>query len=151
MNLQLSRPPAPAVPVRGRLSAPQPVAAVLADRLDDVAVAETAARIAASRGVPLLLIAVLPPAPVPGTRARPDDPEARAVLARVLPRVPRHHAAHIPAVYRRPHGRGTRLGAAAGVLALASHHHAPLVVASRTGPAGLDAFSLIEAAAIRGG
>lgn len=44
-----------------------------------------------------------------------------------------------------------RLRAAGEVLALAARHHSPLVVASSRGPAGLDAHSLIEASAVRGG
>ncbi|MEV4919213.1 universal stress protein [Streptomyces tirandamycinicus] len=125
--------------------------AVLTDRLDDVAVADAAARMAAALGGPLLLVTVLPYSPAPGPGAGPDGAEARAVLGRVLPCVGRARVGYIPAVHRGPDARGGRLRAATGLLALAARHHSPVVLASRGGPAGLDARTLIEAAAIRGG
>ncbi|QOV47397.1 universal stress protein [Streptomyces chromofuscus] len=120
---------------------------MLTDRLDDLTVADTAARLAASRGEPLLLVAVLPPSPSPAPDAGAEGP---AVLGRVLPRLVRYRTGYIPAVYRRPGAQGSRLGAATDLLRLAAMHHSPLVVASRCGPPGLDACTLIEAAAIRG-
>ncbi|MGR3939534.1 universal stress protein [Streptomyces sp. BRA346] len=134
---------------RGRASLPLSVTAVLTDRLDDVAVADTAARLAVRHGFPLLLVAVLPPSPWP--TPRPDGPAARAVLARVLPRVGRRRLGYIPVAYQPPVQRGSRLRAATGLLDLAARHRSAVVVASRDGPPGLDADTLGEAAAIRGG
>ncbi|WP_245990808.1 universal stress protein [Streptomyces spongiicola] len=125
--------------------------AVLTDRLDDVAVADAAARMAAAHGVPLLLVAVLPYSPAPERDARPDGAAARAVLGRVLPCIGRARVGYIPAVHPGPDAPGGRLRAATGLLVLAARHHSPVVLASRNGPAGLDARSLIEAAALRGG
>ncbi|MFC4493514.1 hypothetical protein ACFPA8_05125 [Streptomyces ovatisporus] len=50
----------PAAPRPARAGLAQPVAAVLTDRMDDVAVAEAAARLALARRGPLLLIVVMP-------------------------------------------------------------------------------------------
>ncbi|MGV4889483.1 hypothetical protein DKG34_25520 [Streptomyces sp. NWU49] len=78
---------------------------------------------------------------------------ARMFLARFLHR-PRHAGTGcIPVAHRTPADTSgqPRLRAAGGVLALAARHHSPLVVASSRGPAGLDAHSLIEASALRGG
>ncbi|GAA3388002.1 universal stress protein [Streptomyces roseoviridis] len=127
----------------------QPVAAVLTDRLDDVAVAEAAARMALARRVPLLLIAVMPPHV--RRSAGPASAPVRAVLARVMPKVGPHPTGRIPEVFHLPVGRGSRLAAAKELLALAGRHRAPDVLASRHGPHGIDAHTLIEAAALRGG
>ncbi|MGW9499255.1 universal stress protein [Streptomyces prasinus] len=137
-----------ASPGRSRLRFP--VAAVLADRLDDTAVADVAVRLAAARGVPLLLIAVLPPLP-PRAVPRPDGAAARAVLGRALPQVVRAALACRPAVYHRPARRDGRLGEAKGLLDVAVAHGCSLLVVSRSGPAGLDACTVMQAAAIRGG
>lgn len=75
----------------------------------------------------------------------------RAVLARVTPKVGPLHLGYIPEVFHLPPGRSSRLAAAQELLALASRHRAPDVVAALRGPQGLDAFALIEAAAVRGG
>ncbi|MFD6230856.1 universal stress protein [Streptomyces sp. NPDC060232] len=128
----------------------QPVAAVLTDRIDDVAVAEAAARMAVARRVPLLLIAVMPPH-VRRPSLGPASASVRAVLARVMPKVGPHATGYIPEVFHLPPGRGTRLAAAKELLALARRHRAPDVMAARSGPHGLDAHALIEAAALRGG
>ncbi|MFE0512864.1 hypothetical protein [Streptomyces sp. NPDC058964] len=74
-------------------------------------------------------------------------------LARVLPRLRAAGVGYIPVAHRVPAESGgqPRLRDADGVLALAARHHSPLVVASSRGPAGLDAHSLIEASAVRGG
>ncbi|MFD3919102.1 universal stress protein [Streptomyces sp. NPDC058595] len=142
-------------PVRGSVHRParaglvQPVAAVLTDRIDDVAVAEAAARIALARRVPLLLIAVMPPHV--RRSAGPASASVRAVLPRVMPKIGPHATGYIPEVFHLPVGQGSRLAAAKELLALVGRHRAPDVVASRRGPQGLDAFSLIEAAALRGG
>ncbi|MGA5096726.1 universal stress protein [Streptomyces lavendulocolor] len=137
-------------PRLARAALVRPVAAVLTDRADDVAVAETAARMAASRRVPLLLIVVLPPH-VGRSSTGPHSASVRAVLARVMPRIGRLHLGHIPEVFRPPARDGSRLAAAGRLLTLATRHRAPDVVAARRGPDGLDAFTLIEAAALRGG
>ncbi|MEW9512299.1 universal stress protein [Streptomyces bacillaris] len=99
----------------------QPVAAVLTDRLDDIAVAEAAARMALIRRVPLLLIAVMPPH-VRRSPLGPACPSVRAVLARVMPRVGPHATGYIPEVFHLPAGNGSRLAAAKKLLALASRH-----------------------------
>ncbi|MFJ5829536.1 universal stress protein [Streptomyces sp. NPDC093089] len=128
----------------------QPVAAVLTDRLNDVAVAEAAARMALARRVPLLLIAVMPPH-VRRSSLGPASASVRAVLARVMPKVGPHATGYIPEVFHLPAGNGSRLATAKQLLALVSRHRAPDVVAARRGPHGLDAHTLIEAAALRGG
>ncbi|MEU4265876.1 universal stress protein [Streptomyces argenteolus] len=128
----------------------QPVAAVLTDRIDDVAVAEAAARMALARRVPLLLIAVMPPR-VRLSSLGPASASVRAVLARVIPKVGPHATGYIPEVFHLPPGRGSRLAVAKELLALAGRHRTPDVVAARRGPRGLDAHALIEAAALRGG
>ncbi|MCF6521658.1 universal stress protein [Streptomyces sp. JJ36] len=129
---------------------PQPVAAVLTDRTDDVAVAQAAARSALLRQAPLLLIAVLPHAR-PGRRPAPSAPEVRAVLGRVLPGVEPLGLGHIPAVFTPVTRRASRLAAPWLLLDLASRHRAPQVFAARHSPYGLDAHALIEAASHRGG
>ncbi|MGW3406414.1 universal stress protein [Streptomyces zhihengii] len=126
------------------------MAAVLTDRIDDVAVAEAAARLALARRGPLLLIAVMPPH-IRRSPLGPASSPVRAVLARVIPKVGPHATGHIPEVFHLPAGRGSRLAAAKELLALASRHRAPDVVAACRGPYGLDAHALIEAAALRGG
>ncbi|MFG3308633.1 universal stress protein [Streptomyces wuyuanensis] len=146
MNRSLSPSPLRNTPRPVRAGLVQPVAAVLTDRADDVAVAEAAARIALARSVPLLLIAVMPP-PMRLSSLAP----AGAVLARVMPKVGPLRVGYIPEVFHLPPESGGRLAAAKELLALASRHRAPEVVASRRGPEGLDAFALIEAAALRGG
>ncbi|MDQ0962647.1 hypothetical protein QFZ66_006525 [Streptomyces sp. B4I13] len=129
-----------------------PVAAVLADRLDDTAVVDAAVRLAASRGAPLLLIAVLPPPPPRTKTVRPDSMAVRAVVGRALPRLARAGIAHRSAVHHRPAVRGGgRLHAAKALLDTAVLNGCSLLVASRSGPAGLDACTVMEAAAIRGG
>ncbi len=138
-------------PGPGRSRPRFPVAAVLADRLDDVPVVEAAIRLADARDGPLLLIAVLPPL-IPGAVARPPDSAAvRAVAGRALPRVARAGIAHTSAVYHRPAGRAGRLGAAKGLLDVAVAYGCSVLVVSLSGPAGLDACTVMDAAAIRGG
>ncbi|WP_431782853.1 universal stress protein [Streptomyces chumphonensis] len=146
MNPSLAPHPAPPP---GRTSLPRPGAAVLTDHPEDVRVVHHAARTAAARGVPLLLISVLPPAPPNPV----SDLDALAVLSRVLPTVGRARIGYIPAVYRPPEadGRPERgLRAATGLLELATRHHAPLVHASCANPGGVDAHTLIAATAARG-
>ncbi|MEU2165823.1 universal stress protein [Streptomyces chengbuensis] len=126
------------------------MAAVLTDRVDDVAVAEAAARIALARRVPLLLIAVMPPH-LRRSGLGPAAAPVQAVLGRVMPRVGPLRVGYIPEVFHLPAQNGSRLTAAKELLALVTLHRAPEVVASRRGPEGLDAFALIEAAALRGG
>lgn len=142
--------PTPAAPpvARRRL----PVAAVLADRLDDTAVVDAAVRLATARGAPLLLIAVMPPPPPRAGAVPPDSMAARAVLGRALPRLARAGIACEAAVHHRPavHGGG-RLHAAKALLDAAVLHDCSLLVVSRSGPQGLDACTVREAAAIRGG
>ncbi|MFC8494084.1 universal stress protein [Streptomyces sp. NPDC057235] len=127
----------------------QPVAAVLTDRIDDVVVAEAAARTALARHAPLLLIAVMPP----NTNHHPGPASApvRAVLARVMPKVGPYAVDCVPEVFHPSTGRSSRLAAAKELLVLAGRHRAADVVAARHGPRGLDAHTLIEAAALRGG
>ncbi|WP_030223111.1 hypothetical protein [Streptomyces bikiniensis] len=149
MTRLFSHPHRDRAPRVARAGLVQPVAAVLTDRLDDVAVAEAAARIALARRVPLLLIAVMPPHM--HCSAGPASPSVRAVLARVMPKVGPHATGYIPEVFHLPIGRSSRLAAAKELLALASRHRAPDVLAARRGPHGLDAHALIEAAALRGG
>lgn len=142
--------PAPAAPAVARRRFP--VAAVLADRLDDTAVVDTAVRLAAARGAPLLLIAVMPPPPPGAGAVCPDSTAARAVLGRAMPRLARAGIAHRAAVYHRPAVRGGgRLHAAKALLDTAVLHGCSLLVVSRSGPAGLDACTVMEAATIRGG
>ncbi|MET8721521.1 universal stress protein [Streptomyces misionensis] len=127
-----------------------PVAAVLAGRLDDAAVVDIAVRLAAARGAPLLLIAVMPPLP-PRLAPRPDGVAGRAVLGRALPRLARAGIAYRPAVYHRPGERNGRLCEAMGLLDVAVAHGSSLLAASSSGPVGLDACTVMQAAAIRGG
>ncbi|MGW6391883.1 universal stress protein [Streptomyces sp. NPDC055103] len=139
----------PALP----LSLPHPVTALVTNRPDDPAVVDAAVRLAAPRKAPVLLVAVLPaPSRIPD-RARVDAQAARVLLARVLPRLRAAGVGYIPVAHRVPAESGGQPGlrAAGDVLALAARHHSPLVVASSRGPAGLDAHSLIEASAVRGG
>ncbi|MEV0303467.1 universal stress protein [Streptomyces prasinus] len=139
----------PVLPV----SLPHPVTALVTNRPEDAAVVDAAVRLAAPRKAPVLLVAVLPAerrAPAPH---RADVDTARMFLARVLPRLSSAGLGCIPVAHRTPAEGGgqPRLRAAGGVLALAARHHSPLVVASSRGPAGLEATSLIEASAVRGG
>ncbi|MFJ5712756.1 universal stress protein [Streptomyces sp. NPDC093105] len=112
-------------PVRDSASRParaglvQPVAVVLTDRLDDVAVAEAAARMALARRVPLLLIAAMPPH-VRRSPLGPASAAVRGVLARVMPRLGPLHLGYIPEVFHLPAGNGSRLAAAKDLLTLAS-------------------------------
>ncbi|MFG2302577.1 universal stress protein [Actinacidiphila glaucinigra] len=160
-----SHPVRDSAPRPGRAGLVQPVAAVLTDRIDDVAVAAAAARMALARRVPLLLIAVVPPHVMPPhvmpphvmpphvrrSSLGPASASVQAVLARVMPKVGRHATGYIPEVFHLPPGNGSRLAAAKELLALATRHRAPDVVAARRAPHGLDAHALIEAAALRGG
>ena len=130
---------------------PRPVAAVLADRLDDVPVVDAAARLAVVRGAPLLLIAVLPPLLPRAAAAAPEGATARAVLGRALPRLARAGVGFESAVCHRPAGRGGRLCAARGLLDVAIALGCSRLVVSRSGPEGLEADTVMEAAAIRGG
>ncbi|MFB7297457.1 universal stress protein [Streptomyces rubiginosohelvolus] len=150
MNRPLPHPVHHRVPRLARAGLCRPVAAVLTDRIDDVAVAEAAARIALARRAPLLLIAVMPPH-VRRTSLGPACPSVQAILARVMPKVGPLRLGHIPEVFHLPAGSGSRLAAAKALLAVASRHRAPDVAAARLGSHGLDARSLIEAAALRGG
>ncbi|MFE7812339.1 universal stress protein [Streptomyces sp. NPDC057433] len=153
MNLPHPHPAGAASPasVSGGSRSRFPVAAVLADRLDDAPVADAAVRLAAARGAPLLLIAVMPPLLPRAVPPHPHGVTVRAVLGRALPRVARAGLAHQPAVYHRPAGRTGRLGAAKALLDAAVAHGCSLLVVSRSGPAGLDACTVMEAAALRGG
>ncbi|MET9888070.1 universal stress protein [Streptomyces sp. NPDC006430] len=150
MTRLLSHPVRDSVHRPARAGLVQPVAAVLTDRIDDAAVAEAAARMALARRVPLLLIAVMPPH-VRRSSLGPASAPVRAVLARVMPKIGPHATGYIPEVFHLPPGRGSRLAAAKELLALATRHRAPDVVAARRGPHGLDAPALIEAAALGGG
>ncbi|WP_438319587.1 universal stress protein (plasmid) [Streptomyces sp. HUAS TT3] len=150
MTRLLSHPHRDRAPRVARAGLVQPVAAVLTDHIDDVTVAEAAARMALARRVPLLLIAVMPPH-VRRSPLGPASPSVRAVLARVMPKVGPHATGYIPEVFHLLPSNGSRLAAAKELLALASRHRAPDVVAARRGPHGLDAHALIEAAALRGG
>ncbi|MFD4588749.1 universal stress protein [Streptomyces sp. NPDC058434] len=150
MTRLLSHPARHSAPRPARAGLVQPVAAVLTDRLDDVAVADAAARMALARRAPLLLIAVMPPH-VRRSCLGPASASVRVVLARIMPKVGPHGTGYIPEVFHLPAGSGSRLAAAKGLLALASRHQAPDIVAARRGPHGLDAPTLMEAAALRGG
>ncbi|MEV6612586.1 universal stress protein [Streptomyces sp. NPDC051051] len=135
------------------LSLPHPVTALVTNRSDDLAVVDAAVRLATPRKAPVLLVAVLPAQRQIPERARVDAQAARVFLTRVLPRLRAAGVGYIPVAHRVPADDGgqMRLRAAGGVLALAARHHSPLVVASSRGPAGLDAHSLTEASAVRGG
>lgn len=148
----LTRPAATGTPVLP-VSLPHPVTALVTGRPDDLAVVDAAVRLAAPRKVPVLLVAVLPHQQQIPNRSRVDAQAARVFLARVLPRLCSAGVGYIPVAHRTPAEGGgqPRLRAAGGVLALAARHHSSLVVASSRGPAGLDAHSLIEASAVRGG
>ncbi|MEU2748960.1 universal stress protein [Streptomyces collinus] len=129
-----------------------PVAAVLADRLDDTAVVDAAVRLAAARGAPLLLIAVMPPPPPRAGSARPDSMAVRAVLGRAMPRLARAGIEYRAAVHHRPAVReGGRLHAAKALLDTAVLHGCSVLVVSRSGPADLDAGTVMEAATLRCG
>lgn len=150
MRPLLSHPRRDHTPRLARAGLVQPVAAVLTDRIDDLAVAGAAARMALARRVPVLLIAVMPPdIHRQGVGSFPAP--VRAVLARVMPKIGPNITGHIPEVLHLPAGPCPRLAAAGELLALAARHRAADVVAARSGPEGLDAFTLIEAAALRGG
>lgn len=140
---------APALPV----SLPHPVTALVTDRPDDLAVVDAAVRLAAARNAPVLLVAVASARRQPADRTRADAQTDLAPLARVLPRLRSAGVGYIPVVHHVPAPGDGRIRprAADGVLALAVRHHSPLVVASTRGPAGLDAHSLTEASALRGG
>jgi hypothetical protein len=150
MTRLLSHPAHSGIHRPARAGLVQPVAAVLTDRPDDVVVTEAAARIAVARRAPLLLIAVMPPH-IARCGLGPASAPVRAVLARVLPRIGPLHVGYIPEVFHLPAGKSPRLAAARELLALAARHQAGDVVAARSGPSGLDAFALVEAAALRGG
>ncbi|MFD8154919.1 MULTISPECIES: universal stress protein [unclassified Streptomyces] len=128
-----------------------PVGAVLADRLDDASVVDVAVRLAVAHRGPLLLIALMPPLPPRGVALRPERAAVRAVLGRALPRVLRAGISYDAAVWHRPAERDGRLGAARALLDLAMAQNCASLVISRTGPAGLDACTVMEAAALRGG
>ncbi|MGW3989222.1 universal stress protein [Streptomyces sp. NPDC004830] len=128
-----------------------PVGAVLADRLDDASVVDVAVRLATAHRGPLLIIALMPPLPPRGTALRPEQAAVRAVLGRALPRVRRAGISHQAAVYHRPAARDGRLGTARRLLDLAIAYGCSSLVISRTGPVGLDARTVMEAAALRGG
>lgn len=150
MTRRLPRSAHDGVPQPGRAGLAQPVAAVLTDQVDDVAVAEAAARMALTRRVPLLLIVAMPP-PISRSSLAPTSAPVRAVLARVMPKVGPHGTGYIPDVLHLPADSGSRLAAAEALLSLVTRHRAPHVVAARRGPEGLDGLTLIEAAALRSG
>ncbi len=127
---------------------PRPVTALLADSVQDIAVIDTALRLAVPRRAPLLLVAVLPAHAHSSVTA--DTYAARVVMGRVLPRVRRAGLDHIPVVHRVA-PRGTRLRAAGAVLDVAARHLSSVLVAAARGPAGLDAHVLTEASALRCG
>ncbi|MGW3248910.1 universal stress protein [Streptomyces sp. NPDC001070] len=135
------------------ISLPHPVTALVTNQPDDFAVVDAAVRLAAPRKEPVLLVAVLPTQPEIPEGARVDAQAARLFLARVMPRLGSAGVGYIPVAHRVPAEGGgqPRLRAAAGVLALAARHRSLLVVASSRESAGLDAHSLIEASAVRGG
>ncbi|MGW9499257.1 hypothetical protein ACWG5P_33785 [Streptomyces prasinus] len=148
----LTRPAASGTPVLP-VSLPHPVTALVTNRPEDAAVVDAAVRLAAPRKAPVLLVAVLPAERQAPTPYRADADTARMFLARVLPRLRSAGVGYIPVDHRVPaeDGPQPRLRAADGVLALAARHHSPLVVASSRGQTGLDAHSLNEASAVRGG
>ncbi|WP_454345750.1 universal stress protein [Streptomyces albogriseolus] len=119
--------------------------ALLTDSVQDVAVIDTALRLAVPLRAPLLLVAVLPHAR-PSVTAEADACAARAVVGRVR----RAGLDHIPVVHRVT-PRGTRLRAAGAVLDVAARHLSSVLVAAARGPAGLDAHLLAEASALRCG
>ncbi|MFE9021118.1 universal stress protein [Streptomyces sp. NPDC007808] len=124
--------------------------ALLADSVQDVAVVDTALRLAVPRRAPLLLVAVLPAHAHSSVTAEADAHAARVVMGRVLPRIRQAGVDHIPVVHRvAPHG--TRLRAAGAVLDVAARHLSSVLVTSARGPAGLDAHVLTEAATQRCG
>ncbi|MFJ3334996.1 universal stress protein [Streptomyces sp. NPDC086766] len=136
-------------PVRP-LSLPRPVTALLTGSVQDIAVVDTAVRLAAPRRAPLLLIAALPDHAQSPTSAKADAIAARVVLGRVLPRVRDAGLEHISVAHRNTL-RGTRLRAAGAVLDVAARHQSSVVAAATRGPAGLDAHTLTEASALRCG
>ncbi|MFF4652263.1 universal stress protein [Streptomyces sp. NPDC001380] len=111
--------------------------------------ADAAAALAAASRAPLLLIAVVPPGFRP-CRPGPGPGTAHDALARVLARLGRAAEECVPVTVPLPSG-GSRLAAASRVLEPAGRLGASVVVAHRTGPAGVDAPALVEAAALRGG
>ncbi|SCK46313.1 universal stress protein [Streptomyces sp. WMMB 322] len=150
MERMLSQRAHGSAPRPARAGLAQPVAAVLTDRMDDVAVAEAAVRLALARRSPLLLIVVMPPR-APGSSLGPESAMVRAVLARVIAKVGPCGTGYVPEVFHRPAGSASRLAAARELLALAARHRAAAVAAAGRGPEGLDAFTLTEAAALYGG
>ncbi len=129
---------------------PRPVTALLADSVQDIAVIDTALRLAVPRRAPLLLVAVLPSHAHSSVTAEADTHAARVVMGRVLPKVRQAGLDHIPVVHRVT-PRGTRLRAAGAVLDVAARHLSSVLVAAARGPAGLDAHILTEASALRCG
>ena len=148
LHQPLTRPVIPAERVPP-VPPPRPVTALLTDSVQDIAVIDTALRLAVPLRAPLLLVAVLPHAR-PSVTAEADARAARAVVGRVLPRVRRAGLDHIPVVHRVT-PRGTRLRAAGAVLDVAARHLSSVLVAAARGPAGLDAHLLAEASALRCG
>ncbi|AOT62265.1 universal stress protein [Streptomyces rubrolavendulae] len=155
-------PPSPPMPLTAALPDPAaiaaaapapvvapPVTALLADSVRDVAVIDTAVRLAGPRRAPLLIVVALPQHPHPPPTPEADEYTARLVMARVLPRVRRSGLAYLPVTHRGTSG-GTRLRAAGGVLDVVARHRSPVVVAATGGPPRLDARTLAEAAALRG-
>ncbi|MGW0607695.1 hypothetical protein [Streptomyces sp. NPDC002640] len=63
----------------------------------------------------------------------------------------RAEIAYRPAAYHRPANRDGRLCEAKGLLEVAVAYGCSLLVVARSGPAGLDARAVMQAAAIRGG
>ncbi|WP_236238859.1 hypothetical protein [Streptomyces sp. CC228A] len=91
----------PALP----LSLPQPVTALVTDRPDDLAVVDAAARLAAPRRVPVLLVVALPDRPRPSAGVGEDTAPAGVHLARVLARLRRDGVGCIPVATRLLTGR----------------------------------------------
>ncbi|OII63028.1 hypothetical protein BJP40_25575 [Streptomyces sp. CC53] len=149
-----STPTCPATSAQAlRVPLPQPVTALLTGRPCDLTVVDAAVGLAAPRRVPVLLVAVLPGRPRTPAATSEETAPAGSHLARVLIRLRRDNVGYIPVAAPRladPAGR-PRPGAAGAVLDLAARHYSPLVVASRKGPAGLDALTLIDTSLLRGG
>ncbi|MER6678971.1 hypothetical protein [Streptomyces sp. NPDC000983] len=144
----LPRPAAPGTLVLPA-SLPHPVTALVANRPEGIAVGDAAVRRAAAHKAPVLPAAELR---VPGPH-RADLDTARMFLTRVLPRLRDAGIGYIPVAHQVPAEGGPqqRLRAAGGVPARAARHHSPLVVAFSRGPAGVDAHTLTDASALRGG
>ncbi|WP_374984765.1 universal stress protein [Streptomyces fradiae] len=141
----------PALAATAAAVPPPPVTALLADSVRDVAVIDTAVRLAGPRRAPLLLVVALPEHAHPPPTPEADAYAARLAMARVLPRVRRVGLEYLPVTHRGTGGGGTRLRAAGRVLDVAARHRSPVVVAATGGPPRLDARTLAEAAALRGG